>query len=351
MSEPAETTPAGNSSDQKQKHYINGRPDFARVELGGWLCSYDLSNLCQNWILVIFGTASLVLWIVCVVATFSMKSAIHVYKFNHDNVTIFASGKEGDNCWDKDAFLHLGPIEYLNGRLSILALGVLPAAAWSAMQILKWCAGNVEVEGGQVLKKDDYLQKMEQSNETGEDVLGLGKCLNCCPQTFNFSNVSFQTTIGVSLFNLLGVFALIMDSFAVKQWNMSSCSDDIKKLIDKDGKEMYDPTMPGFDFKNLPWLLMCTNLLAFAMGIVTLTIACVHLSRHIDRHYDRNGEKYYERLKDHLGKNEHTKGILHHLHTAHEQIRHHKPAAGASQFLPEVRHMGGYRPVYAAWPV
>ena len=351
MSEPAETTPAGNSSDQKQKHYINGRPDFARVELGGWLCSYDLSNLCQNWILVIFGTASLVLWIVCVVATFSMKSAIHVYKFNHDNVTIFASGKEGDNCWDKDAFLHLGPIEYLNGRLSILALGVLPAAAWSAMQILKWCAGNVEVEGGQVLKKDDYLQKMEQSNETGEDVLGLGKCLNCCPQTFNFSNVSFQTTIGVSLFNLLGVFALIMDSFAVKQWNMSSCNDDIKKLIDKDGKEMYDPTMPGFDFKNLPWLLMCTNLLAFAMGIVTLTIACTHLSRHIDRHYDRNGEKYYEKLTKHLENNGDAHGLLQHLHTAHEHLKHHKVPQPQSQFLPEVHHMGGYRPVYAAWPV
>ena len=316
------------------------------------MCGTDLSNLCQNWILVIVGTASLVLWIVCVVATFSMKSAIHVYKFNTpDSSGFLASGKEGDHCWDKDAFLHLGPIEYLNGRLSILALGVLPAAAWSAMQILNWCAGNVEVEGGQVLKKDDYYQKMEKSDHTREDVLGLGKCLNCCPQTFDFSNVSFQTTIGVILFNLLGVFALIMDSFAVKQWNMSSCNDDIKKLIDKDGKEMYDPTMPGFDFKNLPWLLMCTNLLAFAMGIVTLTIACVHLSRHIDRHYDKNGNKYYERLTKHLENNEHAKGLLEHLHKAHEHLRHHKVPQPQSQFLPEVRHMGGYRPVYAAWPV
>ena len=182
-------------------------------------------------------------------------------------------------------------------------------------------------------------------------MLGLGKCLNCCPQTFNFSNVSFQTTIGVSLFNLLGVFALIMDSFAVKQWNMSSCNDDIKKLIDKDGKEMYDPTMPGFDFKNLPWLLMCTNLLAFAMGIVTLTIACTHLSRHIDRHYDRNGEKYYERLTKHLGNYPDTKGLLDHLHKAHDHLRHHKVPQPQSQFLPEVRHMGGYRQVYSAWPV
>ena len=233
------------------------------------------------------------------VATFSMKSAIHVYKFNHANVTVFASGKEGDNCWDKDAFLHLGPIEYLNGRLSILALGVLPAAAWSAMQILKWCAGDFEDEQhSRELKRDNYFKKMEQPEETGEDPLGLGKCLKCCPQTIHFSNVSFQTTIGVSLFNLLGVFALIMDSFAVKQWDMGSCKADIAKLNDENGNEMYDPSMPGFDFKNLPWLLMCTNLLAFAMGIVTLTIACTHLSRHIDRHYDRNGEKYYEKLQN-----------------------------------------------------
>jgi hypothetical protein len=174
----------------------------------------------------------------------------------------------------------------------------------------------------------------------------------------------------VSLFILLGVFALIMDSFAVKQWDMGSCSDDIKKLNGENGKEMYDPTMPGFDFKNLPWLLMCTNLLALAMGTVTLCISCFFLSRHIDMRYHKESKRLFNAEKENLlgglikaGKSHYGDGWTaehetmmkaihqHHHHGGNHNGTNSAPAQGASQFLPEVRHMGGYRQVYSAWPV
>ena len=351
--------------EAKNKDFLRARNRYAQIDLGSYGC-FDLSYLCQNWLLIFCGTVALVLWIVCVVAAFSMKSAIHVYKFNHQNSSDFlASGKEGDHCWDKDAFLHLGPIEYLNGRLSLLALGVLPAAAWSAMQILNWCAGITEAQEAKDLKRNDLEQELPEHG----DPAGLD-CINCCPKTCEFKTESFQTTLGVSLFILLGVFALIMDSFAVKQWDMGSCKGDIDKLKGENGKEMYDPSMPGFDFKNLPWLLMCTNLLALAMGTITLSISCWFLSRHIDRRYHQESKRLFHAEKEKLlgGHLEHLdaalkeslsersygrmKDTISNNFTKHHHGNHNKTtAAGGSQFLPEVRHMGGYRPVYAAWPV
>jgi len=355
---------------KQNKNYLVARNKYAQIELG--TCNgycFDLSYLCQNWLLIFCGTGALVLWIVCVVAAFSMKSAIHVYKFNHQNSSDFlASGREGDHCWDKDAFLHLGPIEYLNGRLSLLALGVLPAAAWSAMQILNWCAGITEAVDVDILKRHELDREIPED----DDPAGL-KCFSCCPQTCDFSTRSFQTTLGVTLFNRLGVFALIMDSFAVKQWDMGSCKGDIDKLKGENGKEMYDPTMPGFDFKNLPWLLMCTNLLALAMGTITLSISCSLLSRQIDKRFHKKTNEMFNKEKDKLLAGYHesfTKAAREHFGEDYKdsvhggmfkdiqaKMHHHHgnhngtTAAGGSQFLPEVRHMGGYRPVYAAWPV
>ena len=236
-----------------------------------------------NGVLLLFGTCGLTMWCLSIVALMAMKSAVHVYNIEHPNNTKkFCGASTGDTCWDGSGFLHLNIVDYLNARLALLGLGILPAVAWAAWRVLGWCEHNTFSYEEAVNKIKEYEHSKQYHHHTK-------KKENTGDPAFEYCGMGFQTVAGISIFNLLAVFALVIDIVAMKQWNGADC----KKAVNDDLKQpWFDPEM-HIDWSQLPVILFCTNLLAMVMGIFTCVFgfshACDFMTRQAKR-LDREGQ-------------------------------------------------------------
>ena len=264
---------------------------------GGAWCSWSMTN----GVLLFFGTCGLTMWCLSIVALMAMKSAVHVYNIEHPNNTKkFCGASTGDTCWDGSGFLHLNIVDYLNARLALLGLGILPAVAWAAWRVLGWCEHNTFSYQEAVNKIDEY-KKSEYGKQYHHHTK---KKENTGEPAFEYCGMGFQTVAGISIFNLLAVFALVIDIVAMKQWNGADC----KKAVNDLEQPWFDPEM-HIDWSQLPVILFCTNLLAMVMGIFTCVFgfshACDFMTRQAKR-LDREG-------------NEKGRSESHHGHATHHQ--------------------------------
>ena len=246
------------------------RPTAAYLEF----CGIDCSTWWSNGVLLFFGTCGLTLWCLCIVALMSMKSAIHVYTVNNPNNKTFLGASSGDGCWDSGGFLHLNLVDYINARLALLGLGILPAAAWAAYRVMNWCEHNT-YDGMNVPEQADGKPHKWHTHRKIVDTEA--------PNSFRFCSTSFQTVAGISIFNLLAVFALLLDITAMKQWNI--CATAVNKL-QNDTPAYFDPEMKMPNWSDLPVLLFCTNLLALVMGMITCMFGITHAAEYMNRQYN-----------------------------------------------------------------
>jgi hypothetical protein len=252
----------------KTSNRLSRRPTAAYLEF----CGIDCSTWWSNGVLLFFGTCGLTLWCLCIVALMSMKSAIHVYTVNNPDKKTFLGASSGDGCWDSGGFLHLNLVDYINARLALLGLGILPAAAWAAWRVLHWCEHNTyDYDMGNTGGMQTHKTKWHHNHEEKPDVDTI---------QFKFGSPSFQTVAGISIFNLLAVFALLIDITAMQQW--SKCESAVDDLY-KNTPAYFDPEMKLPNWSKLPALLLSTNLLALVMGMITCIFGCTHAVKSLDR--------------------------------------------------------------------
>ena len=291
--------------------WAKARPTGAYVKLCGLA---NCSALWSNGVLLLFGTIGLMLWCMCVVALFSFKSAVHVYTYaNATAEREFEAAVEGDGCFDKSAFVQLSLMSYVNFRLALLALGVLPAAAWAFKKALDWCEHNTFER-----LSDDEIGNFQKEHKVGQTKAHSTHKKTKDDKThdlkFNFCSTSFQTVAGISVFNFLSFVALFLDCVAIAQWGRPTCNGNIKKLK----ADMFDPAY-NIDMSQVPVLMLCTNLLAAVMGTFTCMFGCTHACDNMNRQ----------------------------LVEAHKFGQNNPPAATEAQFFAPMSYdsLYGYRPV------
>ena len=314
------------------------------------VCGYDCSILWSNCVLLLFGTQGLIMWCCCLVALFSFKSAVHVYVLaKTENVRKIEASKTGDGCYDASAFMQLSLLGYVNGRIALLALGILPAAVWAFKKALDWCEHNsvehisaekrkIDVEG-ESEKKDAWVvhsgrQKAfrHHSKENDDE--------NFISPSFRFCSASFQTVAGISVFNFLAFVALVLDFMAMIQWSKEPTKAIILDIA-SDSKR-FDPEFKTEWFM-LPVLLFFTNLLATLMGTFTCIFGLTHACQAVNRQLNEAVEYAKNQAVNSGEYKQDEKQTGHHPH-------HYKNHTGAQFFAPPTTsyiplYNNSYRPV------